>query len=119
MAALGVMALANWTVIRREQEREKASRWGLAEVGDLVPGCAELSGSLSDGDAAEVLDAVFVRQIVDDFGEFRSHLRRRRVPRGRLLTIVELDGDEVMAHGQPPDGAPMAQRYRETVKSAL
>jgi hypothetical protein len=80
---------------------------------------AELSGSLSDGDAAKVLDAVFVGQIVDDFGEFSSHLRRRRVPRGRLLTIVELDGDEVVAHGQPPDGARMAQRYRETVKSAL
>jgi hypothetical protein len=85
---------------------------------DLVLGCAELSGSLSDGDAAEVLDAVFVRQIVDDFGEFSSHLRRRRVLRGRLLTVVELDGDEVMAHGHPPE-LDSDQRYGGTFKDAL
>ena len=67
------------------------------------PGCGEPSGSLSNSDASKVLDPVGVRQIVDDFGQFGSHFTRRRVSRGRQLTIVELDGDEVMAHGQPPE----------------
>lgn len=37
---------------------------------------SSVSGSLGDGDAAKVLDTVFVGQVVDDFGEFGFDVTR-------------------------------------------
>jgi hypothetical protein len=80
-----------------------AANAAVAVAENFVPNIGgQLSSSLCHRDSSEVLKAVIVSQVVDEFSQPDSHVTTRCVCGGRALAVVELDGDHVMAHSRPP-----------------